>query len=206
MARSQGKTRGSFALPRDGPSQEKIGKVGARDKQNDGDDRHEDREGVAVLRAKPRNSVCAREQADGDALNLLLPCDSDGVAFACANVVTNLTIEPDLAGGELRLAASPRDHMQEIERPRFQEAWLQDDFPDHRDRYPNLGRLQFLSNAVKLRRHYADHRKRRGVEGDGLAENGGVGGERLLPEMIADDRNRAAVRSVGVRPGNGAAK
>ena len=103
MARSQGKTRDRFALPRDGPSQEKISKVGTRDKQNDGYDRHEDREGVAVLRAKPRNSVCARDEADGDALNLLLSCDSDGVAFAGANVVTNLTIEPHLIGGELRL-------------------------------------------------------------------------------------------------------
>ena len=118
MARSQGKTRDRFALPRDGPSQEKISKVGTRDQQNDGYDRHEDGEGVAVLRAKPRNSVCARDEADGDALNLLLSCDSDGVAFAGANVVTNLTIEPHLIGGELRLRASPRDHMQEIDRPR----------------------------------------------------------------------------------------
>jgi hypothetical protein len=45
--------------------------------------------------------VCARDEADCDAFNLLLARRRDGLALTGANVISNLTIEPSLVGGKL---------------------------------------------------------------------------------------------------------
>src|SRR6185437_8403854 len=69
-----------------------------------------------------------------------------------------------------------------------------------------FGWLKIELDTVEGFRHHADDRERSVIDRDCLADDGGIGGERLLPEVIAEDDDGAAAGSCIVCETDGAAK
>ncbi len=89
---------------------------------------------------------------------------------------------------------------------RREEGRLQENYGLHGDGGPEVGGLEFDLDAVKAFGHDADDGEGSAVDVDRLAEDGGVGGERLLPEVVAEDDDCSAAGGGVVGWSDGAAE
>ena len=124
----------------------------------------------------------------------------------------HLLIQPVLASQKLGLVGQgfltqASEHVKEIQSGMgFEHGGKLKDSRLHTDRRPQVGRLQFLLDAVKSFAHHADYFEWRPIDRDRFPHDLRVGGKRLLPEVVAEDDDRAGSRGRIVRRKNRAPK
>ena len=166
--------------------EEEIGEVGAGDEEHDPDHDHEHRQGRLVGLAEEGDARSAGQQGDEGAGDLLAPFGRELRAFTIREEALELGGGPGLSighGDALGTAAHNADPEEPVA---LEQRGAHHDLRLHGDGEPEIGRLLVERDSVECGRHDSDDLEGSAVDGDGSAEDAGVGGEVLLPVPVAE--------------------